>query len=258
MRKGTTASLFALALGLFAAGPAFAQDDPFAAAAAQAKSSNPRARYDAAGALGSIRGPRSVAVLSGLLSSDADARVRQAAASSLGQLGDLSAVPALIAELKDASAPARFAAVRSLGALRAPAAVPALSGLLSDPDPSMRRTAAQMLGQIADPAAKDALNKSLADADEGTRLEVADALARMGDAGGLAAAQDGLRSKDPVSRRRAALALSRSDDPAALSALDAAYAGEKEGATRAALGTARSRIRERLGRKKAAASSNGK
>jgi hypothetical protein len=75
----------------------------------------------------------------------------------------------------------------------------------------------------------------------------------MGDAGGQAAAYDGLRSKDPVARRRAARALARSDDPAASSALDAAYAGEKDLATRAALGEARSRIRERLGRKKAAA-----
>jgi HEAT repeat protein len=202
MRKEPFAPLLALAFAVLAAGPAFAQADPFSAAVAQTKSSDPEARYGGAEALGSIRGPKSAAVLEGLLASDKDGRVRQAAASALGRSGDASAVPALIAALKDASAPTRFAAVRSLGALGSRAAVPALSALLRDPDASMRRTAAFELGQIGDPAAKGALKEALADADEGARLEAADALARMGDAGGLSAAQAALSSKDPSSRRR--------------------------------------------------------
>jgi len=254
MRIEISAPLIVLALAALAAGPAFAQSGPFAAAVAQTKSSDPEARHDGAEALASLRGPKSVAVLSNLLSTDADGRVRQAAASSLGRLGDASAAPALIAALKDASPPARFAAVRSLGALRARAAVPALTALLGDPDASMRRTVAQMLGQIGDPAAKDALKAALTEVDEGARLEAADALARMGDAGGQAAAVAGLRSNDPVSRRRAALALARGGDASAQAALDAAFAGEKDRATRSALGEARSRLRQRLGIKKTGAS----
>lgn len=246
MKKEMTAPLVALALAVLAAGPAFAQDDPFAAASAQTASSDPKARRDGAEALASLRGKRSLAVLEKLLSSDGDGRVRQAAASSLGRLGDASAAPALIAALQDSSAPARFAAVRSLGALRARAAVPALSALLADPDPSMRRTVAQELGQIADPASKEALTASLADADEGTRLEAAGALALMGDAAGRPAALAGLQSADPLSRRRAALALARAGDAPALSSLDAAFAAEKDPATRSLLRDARSSLRKRL------------
>ena len=249
MRKEMSAPLFALAFALLAAGAARAAD-PFAAAASQTRSSDAKTRYDGAEGLAAIPGPRSVAVLEGLLASDADGRVRQAAASALGRLGDASAAPALIAALKDVSAPARFAAVRSLGALRARSGVPALSVLLGDPDASMRRTVALELGQIGDPAAKEALKGSLVDADEGTRLEAAGALAHMGDAAGQTAAQDGLHSKNPVSRRRAALALARGGDASALPLLDAAFAAEKDRATKATLGEARSRLRERLGLKK--------
>jgi len=258
MKKEMSAPLLSLAFALLSAGPAFAQPDSFAAAAARTQSSDPEARHDGAVALASIRGPRSVAALEGLLASDTDDRVRQAAASSLGRLGDASAAPALIAALKDALPSMRFAAVRSLGALRARAAVPALSALLGDPDASMRRTVAQELGQIGDPAAKDALKAALTDADEATRLEAADALAQMGDASGQAAASAGLNSANPVSRRRAALALARGGDASALSALDAAFATEKDRATRSALGQARSRLRERLGLQKAGASGPGR
>ena len=246
MRKKTSA--LALVLGLLSS-PARAAD-PFVPAAAQTRSSDAKTRYDGAEALASIPGPRSLAILEKLLAGDADGRVRQAAASALGRLGDASAATALIAALRDASPPARFAAVRALGALRAGAAVPALSALLGDPDPSMRRTAALELGQIGDPAAKEALKGSLADSDEGARLEAAGALARMGDVSGQAAALDGLRSTDRVSRRRAALVLAQGGGASALPPLDAALAVEKDPATRAAIGKARARLRERLGLKK--------
>jgi HEAT repeat protein len=111
----------------------------------------------------------------------------------------------------------------------------------------MRRTVAQELGQIGDPAAKDALKAALTDADEGTRLEAASALALLGDASGRDAALAGLQSADPTARRRAALALARGGDAPALSALDAAYAGEKDPATRSTLKDARSIMRKRLG-----------
>ena len=76
---------------------------------------------------------------------DENAGVRRAAAHSLGQLGDLRAVPPLIAVLADSDGEVRSAAVDALADLEDPRAIGPIAGLLKDPVPDVKRNA---LGEV--------------------------------------------------------------------------------------------------------------
>jgi HEAT repeat protein len=80
---------------------------------AQLKSSNPRVRYLAAGALGDLADPRALAALE-LAARDPDPKVRQRAATSLGSIGTPDARPALERLLKDDVAAVRREATIAL------------------------------------------------------------------------------------------------------------------------------------------------
>ncbi len=76
---------------------------------------------------------------------DEHARVRGAAAQSLGRLGDLRAVQPLIAVLADSDAEVRSAAVDALRDLEDPRAIAPIAGLLKDPVTDVRREALSAL-----------------------------------------------------------------------------------------------------------------
>ena len=72
---------------------------------------------------------------------DENAGVRRAAAHSLGQLGDLRAVPPLIVVLADSDGEVRSAAVDALADLEDPRAIGPIAGLLKDPVTDVKRNA---------------------------------------------------------------------------------------------------------------------
>jgi len=72
---------------------------------------------------------------------DENAGVRRAAAQSLGQLGDIRAVPPLIAVLADSDGEVRSAAVDALADLEDPRAIGPIAGLLKDPVTEVKRNA---------------------------------------------------------------------------------------------------------------------
>ena len=91
--------------------------------------------------------PQDTAVVNALIArlKDENARVRGAAAQSLGRLGDLRAVQPLIAVLADSDAEVRSAAVDALRDLEDPRAIAPIAGLLKDPVTDVRREALSAL-----------------------------------------------------------------------------------------------------------------
>ncbi len=106
--------------------------------------------------------------------------VRAHAADRLGRLGDLGAVPALIAALRDPAAAVRSSAARALGELRSDTALAALARRLDDPDPNVRLEAARALGRIAAPqSARRLVHCLLHDPEWTVREQAAWALRRI-------------------------------------------------------------------------------
>jgi HEAT repeat protein len=130
-------------------------------------------------------GPEDVpALLEGLRSGEARARVE--AADDLGLIGPPAkdAVPALRAALKDTDGLVRARAAGALARIEqdSQTAVPALLPLLRDPAAATRRTAANVLGEVGPEAeeAVPALVAALRDEDAGVRWAAAEALGRIG------------------------------------------------------------------------------
>lgn len=208
-----------------------------------------------------------------------EASVRQSAATSLAYLGDVSAADALVRALKDPAPAVRYAAVRTLGVLRATKAVPALAKALQDPDGGMRRTVVSALGQmqakesigalqallkdpdfnlrlevvralgsIGDLSALEGLKGALNDEQVMVRLQAAGALARLGDSSGIPVAIAGLKDADSKLRQQAAKMLGLiGDGKQGLSALNGAFAVEKDVNVKAAIESAQGQLRARLG-----------
>jgi HEAT repeat protein len=102
----------------------------------------------------------------------------------VGELGEVSLVPALLEALadRDADVEVRVGIIESLAKLGRPGspAVSALIGLLSDSSPRVVREAAWALGRIADPASVGPLRELLDTADEDLQKRVAAALGQIG------------------------------------------------------------------------------
>ncbi|UCH96466.1 MAG: HEAT repeat domain-containing protein [Candidatus Aminicenantes bacterium] len=109
------------------------------------------------------------------------ASVREHAASALGELGDLRAVPELIKALRDEDAVVREHAATALGRLGDKQAVPALIKVLRDEDAVVREHAATALAKLGDKQAVPALIRALRDENAVVREHVASALGRLGD-----------------------------------------------------------------------------
>lgn len=99
-------------------------------------------------ALGNFSGPRvSGALIQGL--DDPELPVREASIVSLGRVGDVTAVPYLIAQLKDIRFVIKISAIRSLGLLRDARAVSSLEKIAGDAgEPLLRREAFIALSMI--------------------------------------------------------------------------------------------------------------
>ena len=114
------------------------------------------------------------------LRKNSDDLVREEAARALGDLGDMSAVDALIKALYDLDVDVRFAAAEALGKLRGETAVKPLIRLLGkDDDPDVRASAATALGQIQHSSAITPLIEQLDHADRFVRAAVLEALGNL-------------------------------------------------------------------------------
>jgi HEAT repeat protein len=107
----------------------------------------PAMKWNAATALGHRfnKGTRAVGVLIEALSSD-HLLIKEAAVTSLGQIGDSRALPFLITELKSTHFAIRFSAVRALEHIGNPEAIPYLRQVLNtDRDPMIKEAALSAL-----------------------------------------------------------------------------------------------------------------
>jgi len=100
--------------------------------------------------------------------------IRRAVAGVLGQVGDIRAVDALIAALKDSDEYTRMASAASLGEIGDVRAVDPLIKALKDQDMNVRWFAAKALGKIGDVRAVDPLVTVLKDRDVYMRWIIAE------------------------------------------------------------------------------------
>lgn len=107
--------------------------------------------------------------------------VRAQAATTLGELGAVIAIPALAAALRDQNSDVRESVVEALGKFREPNAVEAVIAGLTDTNSGLRRRAARVLGQQGDRRAIATLIRALSDETWPVRAEAAKALGRIGD-----------------------------------------------------------------------------
>ena len=149
----------------------------------------PDVRYAAALSLGELRDPSAVDRLI-LMLEDQAIMPRQAAAIALGKIGDGRATDALIRALDDGPPDVRFQATASLVELDGVRAVGPLIRALEDRDAEVRTSAAAGLGDLRAHAAADGLALLLKDGVETVRFEAAYALCRLGD----------LRGREPLCR----------------------------------------------------------
>ncbi|MCP5099785.1 MAG: TIR domain-containing protein [Chloroflexi bacterium] len=150
--------------------------------------------------------------------------VRENAAERLGELGDLSAVEALIQVLTDPDSDVRYIATRSLGKLRSESALRPLFRLLEkDEDPDVQAVAAISLGELQISTAIAPLMEQLEHSDRFVRAGVLQALGELNASAAVSRINHIMRN-DPISDVRAAaqVALCKIDDPQAQRALQRA------------------------------------
>jgi len=163
--------------------------------------------------------PKEVQRLIEALSAD-NPRIRESAASGLGEICDPRSVPALIKSLKDEEATVRRSAAFALSYIRDSQSVPALIPLLSDEDGRVRAAAAHALANIADPRSVSALIKALSDENPQVRIYTAEALAHIRDARAVTALAKALYDMSDRVSRNAAMALRMIGTPEALEAVE--------------------------------------
>ena len=154
--------------------------------------------------------------------------MREAAARSLGQIGDASATPHLITTLhRDNDCWVRQAATKALGQIGDTSAVSCLiTTLQQDIDKGIRQAATEALGQIGDPTTVSHLITALQqDDDIGVRKAAAGALGQIGDASAIPHLSIALEQKryEEIGLREAAInALGQIGSPNAIPILIAA------------------------------------
>lgn len=136
-------------------------------------------------------------------------QVRAAAVTTFARLGDRSAVPLIIAALKDSDSRVRSESARTLGALSDPRATDALTGALGDQSADVRVEAIYALGRMKDSRALGPLTSLLSDRDARVSLAAAESLARLGDSRATRVLIDSLSNADWRVRSRATQVLAR-------------------------------------------------
>lgn len=168
--------------------------------------------------------------------SDADGAgaVRTAAATALAQLGE-GAVPALLEALRDRHARLREGAIEALGGIGGARSIEALTVALTDDRSNVRQAAAPALARAARVDAVPALRAALSHKDPATRRCAAAALGTVADGGSAAALRDALADRDRGVRDAALQALIRQGGPGAVEVLcRAVLEGDRELRTAAA------------------------
>ena len=145
-------------------------------------------------ALGEIKSPRSVEPLIHTLLTDESSEVRWVAALALGEIGDIRAIPPLLASLKDKDRYVRYGSARALKQLgwspqteperayyylalqewdsvkiMGKSATGPLIDLLKDPHPAMRAQITEILGYVGGIRAERSCERILRDPDENVR-----------------------------------------------------------------------------------------
>jgi HEAT repeat protein/beta-lactamase regulating signal transducer with metallopeptidase domain len=167
-------------------------------------------REMAAWALAQIGATGSVSSLGAAAQRDTAESVRTMAVWALGRLDDASAVPALVAVLRDRSAEARGRAAWALGTIGPERAPVELRAALRDPASDVRLRAAWALGRIGDSTAASALAEAMRDSSTEVRRAVLWALGRVGGDAAQQALLGATRDPDPEVRTRAVRALAGS------------------------------------------------
>ncbi|MDD3564681.1 MAG: S-layer protein domain-containing protein [Methanothrix sp.] len=164
--------------------------------------------------------------------------VREDAAETLGDIGGLGAVDALIEALKDDYWGVRAEAATSLGKIRDVRVVDPLIVALKDEDEDVRYRAAIALGNIGDAKAGNDLARALNDEDRWVRFGAARSLGWIGDARGFDPLVKILKNdgggwdNNLWVRESAAIALGMLGDPRAVTPLIEALKDEDEGVRR--------------------------
>lgn len=136
---------------------------------------------------------------------------RTYSATVLGHIGDLRAVPLLIAAASDPSQSVRQATARSLGFLRDASAVSVLTRMLADSDPEVCRAAASALGHIRAPEVVPALLALFGGNDCESKVTALSALGCIGDPQSLPLIRSALLDKSRKVRHAAKSALAQFD-----------------------------------------------
>lgn len=170
---------------------------------------DPVRRSYAANALGEFLTLTGIEACKTAIQTDADARVRAAAATSLGRLND-EGNGALSKALADGDGTVRLAAIRSATRVNAFADVGSVARLSGDGDPLVRRNAAELMGMLRKAEGFDSLAALAKDADANVRNAAAHALGALHDPRAQAVLQ-GLADSDPDTfvRDQAKIALRR-------------------------------------------------
>ncbi|MGH7702951.1 MAG: HEAT repeat domain-containing protein [Gemmatimonadales bacterium] len=154
---------------------------------------------------------------------DTDVEVRRAAAQSLGSLEDPRAVPGLIEALGDADAGVRGHAAEALGSMQDPRAREGLTGLLKDSNADVREAAVGALAELEDPKPAPFIT-ALWDSSPGVRRQAAAALGDLHDAGAVDPLIQGLKDSDAEVRQHSARGLGALEDRRAVRPLITALA----------------------------------
>ncbi len=196
------------------------------------------ARAHAAEVLGLARAVTAIPALVAALRdrTEDDVSVKVAAAGALARLKDEAAIPLLVAELHDVDARSSRTVAEALTAFGA-LAVPELLACLADAKSAEARVwAARILGRIKDARATDDLVARLYDRDDRLRMAAAEALGEIGDPRALQSlVRATLRDPAPQVRAHAAGAVAQIEGPRALDILVAALADPDYGARLRAL-----------------------
>jgi len=196
------------------------KDEAVALAKSLARSASASVRYETLSILAMLGDKKAaLPLLMEIVKNDAEPLVRQFAVYSLGEAGDATVVPALIAALKDADAGVRTSATQALGEIGDPAAAPALLLVLTDSDKSVRFNAAEALGEIGDKSMGPAFLKLLKDPNPDVRWRAVRVLGKIRYADAVPDLIEFLRDPDAKVRRSAASALGRIGDSRAVKPL---------------------------------------
>lgn len=208
---------------------------------------DPGARASAIGFAQSVAGPEMTKVLVGLLAA-APAETQQLLLRALGERGDRTAAPAIVALAKGASADVRLAALDALGGAGDPAAVAVLVQAAAAAGGNEQAAARASLLRIPGDDIDRVLREALRSADVKTRVELIRALAGRKASAAIGDLFKLARDADAAVRREAIAALGALAGQADLAAfLDLAAEPKEAGdrtAVEQALAAALPRIRD--------------